>query len=192
MDYLATQGYVTLNLKEFKQFINGELDIPEKSVLITFDDGFKDNYTVAYPILKRHDFFASIFLITGLVASGDALYLSEDDIIAGADVFEYQSHTDALHEQTETGTPYLLTHDQREVESDLLTSINKLDGRKRAFAYPYGVYDQANLTALDNVGIDLAFTVVYKKADQEVNRLEIPRMGVYPDDGIEEFILKLK
>ncbi len=192
IDYLAEQGYVTLNLKEFEQFINGALDVPEKSVLITFDDGFKDNYTVAYPILKRHDFFATIFLITGKVVSEDALYLSEEDIIAGADVFEYQSHTDRLHERTEADIPYLLTHDHREVESDVLISVNKLGGRKRAFAYPYGEYDQANLTVLNNVGVDLAFTVEYKKADQEVNRLEIPRIGVYPDDTIEEFILKLK
>ena len=86
MQFLSEQGYVTLTLKEFELFMLGELDVPEKSVLITFDDGFKDNFTEAYPILKSHNFNATIFLITNSVATGDPLYLNEADLKAGGDV----------------------------------------------------------------------------------------------------------
>ena len=43
------------------------MDIPEKSVLLTFDDGYKDNFVEAYPLLKKHDFSAVNFVITGAV-----------------------------------------------------------------------------------------------------------------------------
>ena len=65
MRYLKEQGYTTLTMPEFQSYMEEELEVPAKSVLITFDDGFKDNYINAYPVLKKHKFHATIFLITG-------------------------------------------------------------------------------------------------------------------------------
>ena len=55
MEYLHEEGYTTLTLPEFQAYMEEEIDVPKKSVLITFDDGFKDNYINAYPILKKYD-----------------------------------------------------------------------------------------------------------------------------------------
>lgn len=191
MAYLNEQGYLTLTLKEFQLFMVGEIELPEKSVLITFDDGFQDNITHAYPILRRYDFKATIFLITDAVASGDPLYLSEADLMTGSDVFEYQSHTDQLHQRNETGEAYLTIKPIAEVEQDLRASIDKLGGRKRAFAYPYGVYQQEHRQLLADIGFQLAFTVEYKQATRTDQLLEVPRISVFPEDSLDDFKLKL-
>ena len=53
MRFLAEAGYKTLTMSEFIAYKKGELAVPKKSVLVTFDDGWKDNYVYAYPILRE-------------------------------------------------------------------------------------------------------------------------------------------
>lgn len=64
--YLSESGYISLHLNEFYDHMK-QLDIPEKLVLITFDDGYADNYIYAYPILKKYNMKATIFPITKFV-----------------------------------------------------------------------------------------------------------------------------
>ncbi len=64
--YLADSGYKSLHLPEFFDILKG-WDIPEKLVLITFDDGYADNYINAYPILKKYNMKATIFPVTAFV-----------------------------------------------------------------------------------------------------------------------------
>jgi len=68
---LAKAGYQTLTSEQFAGFLRGD-PIPSKSILITFDDGYLDNYVYAYPVLKRHGMTAMLFLITGLIGDGSA------------------------------------------------------------------------------------------------------------------------
>jgi len=79
--FLADEGYKTLTLDEFAAFKKGRLELPKKSVLITFDDGWIDNYLVAYPILKKYSLRATIFVIT------DWVERSNEDKRAGDDIY---------------------------------------------------------------------------------------------------------
>lgn len=67
MEYIAKSGYHTLSLDEFYRYKKGELKPPKKSVLITFDDGWRNNFVYAYPILKDLGLKACIFLVTGWI-----------------------------------------------------------------------------------------------------------------------------
>ncbi len=64
--YLSDNGYRSLHLPEFFKYLDG-WDIPEKVIVITFDDGYADNYRYAYPILKKYNMKATIFLVTAFI-----------------------------------------------------------------------------------------------------------------------------
>lgn len=67
MAYLHQHDYQCLSLEELWQYRQTGRSVPKKSFAITFDDGYEDNYTVAYPILKRYGFTATIFIVTSFV-----------------------------------------------------------------------------------------------------------------------------
>jgi hypothetical protein len=67
LQFLARNGYRTLNSEEFRAAITGERDIPEKSVLLTFDDGTATLWTVAYPLLRKYGFRGVSFIIPGCI-----------------------------------------------------------------------------------------------------------------------------
>lgn len=198
MRYLREENYVSLTAKEFQLFMEGKLDVPQKSVLITFDDGFKDNYAEAYPILKENGLTALNFLITSQVTKWDqryranaAQYFSLSELEASRSVYEFYSHTYNFHQRTEDGKAFLEAKSKEEIKADLAASLVNLNGRTRAFAYPYGAYTEETIEILKELGIEMAFTVEYKDARPGMSLYEIPRKTVYLEDTLEDFILKL-
>jgi peptidoglycan/xylan/chitin deacetylase (PgdA/CDA1 family) len=83
MRYLAENGYSTVTLDGFYSYIKGAGSPGKKRVLITFDDGFADNFIYAYPILKKYGFSAVIFLITSRITESDEIRLNYDDCERG-------------------------------------------------------------------------------------------------------------
>lgn len=67
--WLSQRGYKTLTTDQFAEFLNGQ-PVPKKSILITFDDGYLDNWVYAYPLLKKYHFNAVVFLVTSWVHDG--------------------------------------------------------------------------------------------------------------------------
>jgi len=78
--YLANNGYKTLSLDEFLAFKKGELALQKKSVLVTFDDGWIDNYLVAFPILKKYAVKATVFVVTDWVERASQDKRTSNDI----------------------------------------------------------------------------------------------------------------
>ncbi|WP_025209708.1 polysaccharide deacetylase family protein [Hippea sp. KM1] len=67
---LKENGFKPIRLSEIYSYIENNKPLPNKTVHITFDDGYADNYIYAYPILKKHGFFATIFIIANKVSDG--------------------------------------------------------------------------------------------------------------------------
>lgn len=70
MKYLAKHEFTTLSAEQFAGFLQGQA-IPRRSVLLTFDDGYLNNFVYAHPILKKYNQHALMFLITGLMQEGE-------------------------------------------------------------------------------------------------------------------------
>ena len=79
MEYLSKSGYKVISLDDYVEGLKNNTKFHPKTVVITFDDGFEDNYLYAFPVLAKHDMPATIFLITGYVDSKKE-YLRWDQI----------------------------------------------------------------------------------------------------------------
>ncbi|MGM0754166.1 MAG: polysaccharide deacetylase family protein [Bacillota bacterium] len=198
MDYLKENGFVTLTMSELYAFLTNDLDVPEKSVVLTFDDGYKDNYIEAYPILKEHGFKAANFLITGAISNRIQTYtpkyvqyFSTKELSKACDVFDYESHTYNLHKREKKDKngrlAYLLSKSDQEVKKDLETSIFHLEGENLAFAYPYGEYSPRTIDTLRDLGFKMAFTTEEDIATPASHLYEIPRFQIFYSVSMKKF-----
>ncbi|WP_208585641.1 polysaccharide deacetylase family protein [Gracilibacillus suaedae] len=198
MQILQDAGYTTLTLKELELFIQGNLDVPERSIVLTFDDGFKDNAIEAAPVLRDHGFTAANFVITGAVnmydsayKPGEYQYFSVDDLHNTCDVFEFESHTYNFHKRMEDNTPYLIGKPDKLVQEDLEASIVNLDGNTQAFASPYGAFDKENIQLFKQLDFNMAFTVIPGTVKQGTDIYQVPRKEVLANERIQDFKEKI-
>ena len=73
MDYLAANGYHVVPLETVRAFLDAKEPLPRKTVAITIDDGYRSTYEVAFPVLRKHGFPATVFLYSDFVGASDAL-----------------------------------------------------------------------------------------------------------------------
>lgn len=191
LDYLKRHGFTTMLFSEFRDAEAGRIPMPEKPVLITFDDGFANNYEVAYPILKELGMKANIFLVHDLMETDsrwDAVnepappipMLSWKQIFEMRDsgVIEFGSHT-MKHRN-------LLKLSAEEVRWEVVESKARLEEKLGyemiAFAYPWGegAYDEGVRRAVRDAGYRYDFGVrrgitrlPYDPASGPLRRLDI-------------------
>jgi len=137
MKYLVDHGYHSITLDELYAFLEGQGTLPDRPVLITFDDGYVDNYTNAYPILKKYDLKATIFIVTGFVSKRKG-YLTWDQLR------EMEQHGIMAQSHTVTHAPLPELSDER-IREELVVSKQQAEaelGHPVEFiAYPTGVHD---------------------------------------------------
>ena len=185
MKYLKEHGYQTISLAQLERFLVDEEDLPAKSVVITFDDGYLSNYQYAYPILQELDYHGVIFLLTGFVedkpqeyAVRAVQYLSWQEVAKMSDVFEYGCHTDNLHRLTPSGKGILTAASPMEIAADLALARQKM-GSVSYYCYPYGHYTERTMETLEREGIKLAFTIGTEHVKRGDEPLRLKRWDMY-------------
>lgn len=186
MKWLKDNGYNTLGIDEFFDCISGKKAVTARSVLITFDDGYTDNYTTAYKVLKNYGFKAVIFVITHYVGKGG--FLTERQLREmSADGIDIQSHT-ASHRKLDE-LPYGKQFEEMKESREYL---RKLTGKSAAYlSYPHGRYDKSTLRIAKELGYKLAFTVDGKIAVAGCDPYRVSRINIGGFDGLKKFVEKL-
>lgn len=139
--YLRDNGYDTLFFEDLEH-----IEEYEKPVILTFDDGYDCLYTELFPLLKKYNAKAVVYLITNNVVSGAYHSLSADQILEmhASGLVSFQSHT-ASHD-------YLIYHNEEEQAEEHYSSklfITRLVGQEPfAMAYPYGSAYEGSTTAV--------------------------------------------
>ena len=67
LDYLKAEGYETITMLEFSKAAKGKGTLPEKPVIVTFDDGYEDNYTQALPLLEERGMKGEVYVVTNFI-----------------------------------------------------------------------------------------------------------------------------
>jgi len=77
LDYLQENGYTTITLQDFMRALKGKQTLPEKPIILTFDDGYADNFTEMLPILEAHNMTAVVYVITNFIGKEGYLNLEQ-------------------------------------------------------------------------------------------------------------------
>lgn len=194
MDYLYENGFFTATLDELKAFLNGQITLPEKTVVITFDDGYLSNALYAYPIMKDYNFRGTIFMIGNRVNGKQIPFdpsstqsISIHEAYKYSDVFDYHSHTYNLHRKDEKNKEMLISSKKEVILEDLLKSKELLNAKY--FAYPYGAYSKKTIEYLKETGYEMAFTTKKGYVTKDSNWYELPRFSISPKNvPLEKFI----
>ena len=181
MQYLVDSGYTTISLYELYDALTLGTILPEKPVILTFDDGYIDHYEYVFPVLHRLGLRGTFFVITGRADSGDPAYISWGEVVEMA----------AAGMDMEAHTKTHLSLDGRERDFliyELLGSQQSLTSHQgmetRMLAYPAGQYNELTLQIADELGFWLAVTTRPGMTHATNERLELARIRVSGDTGV--------
>ena len=179
LKYLSENDYYIPNMKEIKLYLDGQLDLPAKSAVLTLDDGAESNYRIAYPLSVQYKIPLVWFVVTSWTNVDDELQKS----MYNSGYTRYHSHTDNMHEGGcgEQHGGKILCVDHNTGVNDLKTSIEKLNNAD-ALAYPCGDTNDHAKKIVTEAGISLAFTTNYGKIHVGDDKLALPRVRI--NDGI--------
>lgn len=175
--YLADNDFYFPTWEEVEQYIDGKIDLPSKSVVITVDDGDDSFFELAVPIIQKYNVNATSFVITSWYAK--RLENKERNIY-------YESHSDAMHEGATNGKGVMLSWPYDKIVEDVKTSSNTLGGAT-IFCYPFGQYNDLDKKALKDAGYKLAFTTEGGRVQKGSDKYALPRVRVSKGTTIKEF-----
>lgn len=177
MKYLAEHNFHSITPQELYAALVGGAELPENPVLITFDDGYMDNYTNAYPILKKYGLKATIFVITGFLDRAQPGYFTWGQAaeMEASGLINIESHTvthTSLTDLTEEQVKMELERSKNDIERRLGKQVDFL-------AYPTGTYNLHIAALVKEAGYKGAFTVKYGNVDRASNVFAIERVPVF-------------
>jgi len=195
LDYL---GYRVLDLEEAVAGLGGEADLPARAVVLTFDDGYRNFEEYAFPVLQRHRFPATVFLVSGRTG-GRADWLEADGLdcppLLDAEAIR------RLHRQGVRFGAHSVNHlrltrldDDRlayEVERSRADLEAILDAPVLHFCYPAGDYDARVRQAVARAGYRTALTCNRGDALTDDDPLQLPRKAISFGDSLAGFGWKL-
>lgn len=198
MAWLKGMHYRVISLEEFLRYRREYRMPPRRSVVITIDDGYADNYAVAYPILRGHGFPATIFLVSRYI--GDANRWDRQGRLAGrpllawSEIKEMQrgGMTFGAHTRTHPrlkGLPEQQAQDEIEgSRADLERELGKpLD----LFSYPHGDYGETSRLIVERAGFRGACSTHIGKNTLGTSNFELRRSEIRGTDSFARFVLTL-
>jgi len=178
--YLADHDYIFLTLGALEKAIEDK-KVPEKVAVLTFDDGYDDNYYEALPVLKKYKAVGTFFIITSKIDQSE--YLTRDQILALQDAGnEIGSHTiDHLNMTNLHGASL----DQQLTGSK--STLEELTGKTvNSFCYPAGKYNDKTVEAVSNAGYKIAVTTHSASGQIDINNLfELDRYRISANRSFE-------
>ena len=186
LDWLRANGYHTVDLNELRAYFQAHVALPARPVVLTFDDGYEDFFTVAFPALRGHGFKGVSYVVPGFLDG--PRYLSTRQVraidAAGMEVAAHTMH----HVDLTMASPAQLV-----VEVDgSRNALERIVGHPvRDFCYPSGKYDATVIAAVRRAGFESATTEVPGLGHAWADRLTWTRVRVSGGERLDQFIAAL-
>lgn len=175
MDYLVSSGYTTISAKQLADALINKTSLPQKSIVITIDDGYRDVYQYVYPILQKYRVVANLMIPSGLMGGTDYLSWGELQEMTRSGLVFVGNHTwshysitrgplDKIKFEIATGKQQLQDYTGQNVET---------------FTYPYGEFNDNAILVLKNEGFVAAFSEIpgFWQCDSFIMALHRTRIG---------------
>jgi peptidoglycan/xylan/chitin deacetylase (PgdA/CDA1 family) len=183
MKFLHENGFNTITVDELYQAITTGKEVPKKSVLVTLDDGYKDNYTDGFPIMKKYNIKATIFVITSTVDNSKENLNSEEIKELQKNNIDIQSHT--VDHKALNKLSYEEQYNELKNSKEYLDKL--LNKNTTAIAYPYSQYNEDTMKICKELGYKVAFTTWYGFSNYNQGLYELKRLVIHPDTTLKEF-----
>jgi len=189
LQYLAEQGYQTITLYDLVYYLALGWPLPPKPIILTFDDGYRDNYTHAFPLLRKHGFVGTFFILTEPIDQKHEEYLTWPQVremnAAGMDIEVHgRTHRDLRGRDTDF-LIWEIVGPQEIVEA-------RIHHRPRFFCYPSGEYDDLVIAILKSAHFWGAVTTEQGTLHTSENLFDLQRIRIKGADTLEDFIAKLE
>ncbi len=202
MGYLKKNHYNVISLDTLVDAIRDGKKLPPKPVVITFDDGYADNYVYALPVLKKYGFPATVFIVPGLVDQNlikEKDYLDpekfkaliDEDYLNWAQIREMMKggFTIGCHGLTSAYLPDLSIKNQvLEIEKGKWALENTLKVKIDLYAYPVGGFDENTKAIVKQAGFKAAVTTNRGKDRFNKNLYELDRIRISDADNSEQIL----
>lgn len=183
MKYLKENGYTTTSLDTLYAALKRTTTLPEKVVILTFDDGYIDFYFNAYPILRKYGFSATVFVPTGLI--GQPAYLSWHQIkeMHSSGLILFGAHT-VNHLHLPSLPPEIALKEMAESKTTL---SDQLGVPINFSAYPYGSTDANTITLTKEAGYTGSVGTWPDKIQSEGTIYNMPRLRISGGISLDNF-----
>ncbi|MBF0532722.1 MAG: polysaccharide deacetylase family protein [Candidatus Omnitrophica bacterium] len=187
MAFIQREGYQVLTLSDMVARITSGKPLPRRVVVITLDDGYEDNYTNAYPVLRKYGFPAVIFVPSRFVDQPGYLTAPQLRAMTQSGLIEIGSHT-----LTHQFLPSISPQQQWEQISRSRQELSRLLGKDvRFFCYPIGGYSEEIVELVKKAGYAAAFTTNRGKDRFNRNIYELQRIRFNNHDSSFSMWIKL-
>jgi peptidoglycan/xylan/chitin deacetylase (PgdA/CDA1 family) len=180
MEYLFQQNYQPITFRQFLDFIERGEKLPEKSLIITFDDGWKNQYDHAFPVLKKYNFPATFFIVVSQI--GGNLFMDWKQLKELLNNgMEIGSHT-MSHPNLKRVSAFQLIY---EIENSKTILEKNLNYQIEVFAYPYGIFNSKIIEVVRKASYKAARTTIFG-LDQNTEKLyTLKATQIY--DSLDQF-----
>lgn len=189
--YIKEKGYETVLIDDLIKFTNGEIELPEKIVMVTFDDGFKSVLKLALPLMEKYSvkaIVAPVGTVTEEYTSNgntdiNYSYMTWEELrsLNSNPLVEVQSHTYNMHllskdNKSRNGMAKLKTETEDEYRKIITEDLTKMQNElykksgitSTAIAYPYGLYSKSTLDIIKSLGFKSNFL-----CEERINKIYI-------------------
>ena len=178
-------GFVTISLRDLMLQLSIGQALPEQPVILTFDDGYIDNYTLAFPLLKEYGFTATFFLISGFLDQGKPEYISWDHVIemheAGMEFGAHSFDHPDLRGLRDESLVWQSLRPREAIEARVGEPV-------RFFAYPSGKYDQRVIDVIHSANYWAAVTIAQGAIHSSDRPFELKRIRMRGAYTLSRFV----
>lgn len=169
---LKDNGYIFITPYDVNHALMTKSQITKKSIMLTFDDGYRDFYTNVFPILKKYNVKAVAYVVPGFINHSNYMMENQVEEIAKSPLVEIGAHT--MHHVWLKGldaktAKYEITESKKELEKRLHITI-------QAFAYPYGAFDTQTIQTVKDAGFTTAVSTLPGTEASEENKYFLYRL----------------